>query len=195
MYSKVKDLPNIIQKALSNIGYNKSDIEILVRDKISPMNAGSSGQKGFFTMINLATSDVKSISGSYGGSNIFNQDNIVDNCDQSVPLNDGVVALKGSTGYKTFATLYVNNANVISTLPNTEVTPRQRWILYAMHGLTSAGRKNEFARAKKPPTIEEFKALEAMGFITIAKNGSMRITTNGKNASNRTIGQYVPYSD
>lgn len=195
MYSQVKELPEAIQRALSSIGYNRSDIAIEVKDKVSPQVSGGDGQRGVFMMIDLANNNFQKIQGSWGGANAFNPGNIVDNCDKPVMLNDGIVAVSGSTGYKTFATLYVSNANVVKTLPVVDITPRQKWILFTMLTLTSAGRKNEYKRVSKEPTEEEFLALKQLGFITIAKNGAMKITTNGKNAIGRIGLQQVPYSE
>lgn len=195
MYSQVKELPEAIQRALSSIGYHSSDVKIEVKDKVSPQVSGGAGQRGVFVMVDLVNNKIKTIQGSWGGANMFNPGNIVDNCDQPIMLNDGIVAISGSTGNKTFATLYVSSANVVKTLPVANITPRQRWILYTMLAYNSAGRKREYEHVAKGPTEEEFATLKQLGFITIAKNGAMKITTNGKNAIGRQGIQSIPYSE
>lgn len=183
MYSKVIELPECIQTALKSIGYGRVDIEIEAKEKVSPSVAGGDGYKGFCMIINMETGETKRMEGSWGGSNYFSQDNQVDLDANMYTIPNNFAVIKGVTGYKVFADMYINPSNMAKYLPaKIEMDPRDRWILYTFKGLTSAGRKDEWNRSRDKPSEEDLNRLAALGFLKRSSNGATKITTEGRNA-------------
>ena len=185
MYSKVKELPETIQSALSALGYTRADIEIEVSESVSPFVGGDDGYRGFCSIVDIVTGQKDTKVGSWGGSNAFNPNNQVD-CDiASYTIPSNVAVIKGRSGgcHPVYATITLSPDNIVKLLPVVDqLNAREKWILYVMKSLTSAGRKNEWSRYNDQPSMAELKALEARGFLKINKAGSAQITTDGKNA-------------
>lgn len=184
MYTLVKELPTIIQTALSRVEYGCKDIEVKTAESLSPGQGGGQGRRSFLVLINLATGAVEQHTGSWGGANPF-ENRQVDLDQNSYPIPEGLAALKGSMGHpRTFATLYLHPANVAKLLPpKTELNIREVSILRDFHSLTSAGRKNEWARnPQSAPSQAELDSLVSQGLLSRNKAGALSITTAGKNA-------------
>lgn len=184
MYSKVKDLPETIQSALSSLGYTRADIELKVKESISPFIGGGDGYRGFCVILDIVTGEKDVKLGSYGGSNAFNPGNQVD-CDTAcykIPANTAVIKGSSGGGHPVSASITLSPDNVIKALPlKTELTPREKWLLYVLKAYTSQGRKEEFRRNNDIPTLADLKRLEGLGFLKVNKAGAAQITTEGKN--------------
>lgn len=186
MYSKVKDLPETIQSALSSLGYTRADIELEVKESVSPFIGGGDGYRGFCCILDIVTGERDVKVGSWGGSNIFaqSQSNPVDQDTQSYNIPSNVAVIKGSQGGNrpTYATITLSPGNIIKALDaKPDVSPRDKWILSVIKGYTSAGRKEEFRRNNDIPSLCDLRELESKGFLKVNKAGAAQITTEGKN--------------
>lgn len=195
IHSKVKDLPECIQSALKSVGYGRADIRIDAAEKTDPGAASGSGQKAFCIIINMATGEVKEMFGSWGGQNLFNADNQVDNDRSLYDIPSGYAVIKGSIGGQVYAYMTVHPDNIVKYLPvhDVELDARDKWILYTFDGLTSAGRRNEWERCNDKPSEDDLNRLAAKGYLKRNKNGATQITTEGKNALGRKAGVSVEH--
>jgi hypothetical protein len=166
MYTKLTDLPETIQSALSKLGYHKADIQIEVSESVSPFIGGGDGYRGFCVILDIITGQSDTKMGSWGGSNAFSPNNQVDADTESYKIPNNVAVIKGSHGTdRVFATIYLSPENVIKALPiKVELDQRLKWILYGYKGLTSSGRKNEYSRYKDTPSVEDLKKLVDLGY-------------------------------
>ncbi len=185
LYVPVRELPDSLRAALSSVGYGRADIEVEARDSVSPRVGGGEGKRGFVLIVDLATGRTEEKLGSWGGSNMFNPANAVDLDGNDYAIPEGVAVIKGTQGHpRVFAALYLSPVNVAKMLPGpAETTERERYLLDCYAGLTSAGRKEHWARRRgTAPTEAELDALVARGFVTRNRAGADAITTAGRNA-------------
>ncbi len=180
MYVQVASLPVAVQQALSSLGYAKKDISVETRETVSMQGNPMQGNRCYFILVNLQTGQFEQRTGSWGGSNMFNPANLVDNLDKSMPLPVDFMAISGESGGRgNFAHVYVNPANVAKYLPApSDVTQREKDIL-AVFRLTSAGRKDYLRGIKS----EEIQSLISRGFLKANKAGAISMTVEGKNAA------------
>jgi hypothetical protein len=180
MYVQVASLPVAVQQALSSLGFAKKDISVEMREKVNMSSNGMDGQQAYFCLVNLTTGQFETKFGSWGGPNMFNPKNLVDNLDKEIPLPVDYMAIDGMHGGRgNWATVYVNPANVAKYLPApVEVTQREKDIL-AVFRLTSAGRKDYMRGIKS----EEIQSLISRGFLKANKAGAISMTVEGKNAA------------
>jgi len=178
---QVKELPEVLQKALKSVGYGRRDINVSARAEVDLNPYAGEGQKGFAVVVNLATGVYKASEGSWGGANMFVARSI-DTAQASYPLPPDGAAIVGTSGYHgTSASISVHPSALAPLLPgNADVTERERRIL-AMLGFTSAYRKELFADNKVTP--DEVDALVAKKLVAKNKAGALSLTTAGKNAA------------
>lgn len=186
MYTQVKDLPETIQSALSSIGYGRKDIKLEVAESISPIVGGGDGLRGFCCIVNIKTGEKKTEVGSWGGNNCFAESasNRVDSDHNDYPIPANFAVIKGSMGgdRPVYATITISSSNMIKALPEkVELDARDQWILYTMKALTSAGRKDEWARNNDKPSEADLVRFVANGWIKRRSDGACMITTEGKN--------------
>lgn len=179
MYVPVKDLPIVVQQALSSVGYGKKDIEVIAAETATFACAGSDGQRAFVIM--CSKSEYKTVQGSWGGSNIFNPQNIVDNdwSPAAVPL-DGII-IKGSSGNHVFAQIIVHPHNPLlnnKVLPGKVLSDKERSILGVYKGIKASYRKEYLANLQASEA--EIEALISAGYLKKDGRG-ISITTEGKN--------------
>lgn len=180
MYVQLTDLPESITNALKASGYHCKDINVEPRDSISMMDCGGAGRRGFVVLVDIATGRSETHLGSFGGANMFNQNNAVDLDRTERTIIPGMAVIKGSQGEKTFATLYLNPENVVKMLPaKPEVSERDKQILEYM-GYKSGYRKEYLERMKA--TTEEIDSLVNRGMLKKLGRG-LSLTTEGKNAA------------
>lgn len=196
VYSKVKELPDSIQRALASVGYGRADIEIEPAETFTVKSYSTGdGQRAFCIVVNMATGELKRFDGSWGGENAFNPGNAVDKDETARPLPPGFAVIKGSVGNGVYAHIELNPENMAKFLPtqDTSLSDRDKWLLYTFDGLTSAGRRDEWSRQRDVPTEEDLNRLAAMGYLKRSSNGATKITTEGKNALNRRPGSSVKH--
>jgi len=199
VYAKTSDLPDAIQRALDEVGYGRKDIEVEAAEEISPLGAGGAGRREFFAIVDLSSGRHEVEWGSWGGANMFSPENRVD-LDRNayrIPANVAVVRGSSGGGHPTNARVYVRPDMLAPLLPaaGVSVTPRERWVLYTFDALTSAGRKDEWARERHPPSPAELDAFVARGWLKRNKAGATQITTEGRNALGRPAGRSVEYAE
>ena len=190
MYVKVNDLPDIVRSKLNDVKYGRVDIEVQAREKVSPASGSGDGYQSFCIIINLSNNDVKHLTGSWGGANMFNPGNQVDLDTKSYDIPDGFVVITGSVGGSkpTYASISMNPNNIAKFLPEkTGLTERQATILYTYKGLNPRGRKDYWDRwdsdmKRAKPSEDELNELATMGLLKRSKNGATQITTDGRNA-------------
>ena len=184
-YIQTKELPYEITSVLSRLGYNKKDIDVEAHEKVSPASSSSDGCRSFMAIINLSTGEYTEKWGSYGGANIFNRDNQVDNDTSSYTIPENFCVIKGSSGGNrpVLARLIVRSDMIAKFLPQkAELNPRLQYILDVYATYNSSGREREFNDyGHIPPSKEELNELVRLGLIKINKAGSVSVTTEGKN--------------
>ena len=192
VYSKVKDLPETIQRVLSTLGYTRADIELEVSESVSPAVGGGDGLRGFCCIMNIETGQFDTKMGSWGGSNAFNPNNQVDQDLNSYVIPNNVAVIKGTSGGSrpVYASITLSPNNIIKALPEKiELSPRDKWLMYTFKALTSAGRKNEWERENDKPSESDLKRFVDSGWIKRASNGACQITTEGKNVLGQAMGK------
>jgi hypothetical protein len=179
MYIEVKALPPVVQSALDSVGYGRKDIEVTAGEFAYPMQ-GDAGQRGFMTVINLATGEFRTAQGSYGGANPFQKS--VDDID-SVALQPGMMVITGVSGYgPVYASITAHPSNMAAMLPaGPTLSQRELTVLYAFRALKGGeARRDHFRRYEVKQS--EIDALEAKGLIKVNKAGAAQITTEGRNS-------------
>lgn len=182
MYIAVKELPPYVRGLLEGRGYRRPDIAVMPKEEVSVSDAGSAGQRAYTIIVNMETQQNKIHIGSWGGSNMFNPNNLVDLDKQvhTIPLNGMVI--KGSEGHRFYATIYVRSCNLAKYLPKVElVTEDERSVLTIYHTLKSGlYRKQALECVSNSANI--IISLVGRKLLKQSKNGATRITTEGKNA-------------
>lgn len=182
----VRSFPESITRLLSEVGFNKKDICVRVVEQVSLSQGGGDGRRSFVGFAMLDNSrEPRVYYGSWGGANPF--ENSAVDCDNTLHnMISGSCVLIGyeGGGHPTHATLYIHPDNVAKMLPEKpSVSERDQLILRAFVSLTSAGRKNEWARyPNSRPSDEELDSLVSRGLLSRNKAGAMAITTAGKNS-------------
>ena len=155
------------------------------------MCAGGSGRRGFAVLVDIETGKNKTMFGSWGGANAFNQENQVDLNDQEYPIPENGAVILGSEGNTTFATIYLNPKNILAALPvANSLSDDERKIMYAYGCLKSGAYRNEeLARLgiKDPKNSGKIRALVERGFLKIDGRG-IQITIEGKNTREHQAG-------
>jgi hypothetical protein len=187
MYVEVKTLAPVIQSALKAVKYGAKDIKVEVADTVSPVVAGGTGQRGFVTIINLATGESKSMRGSWGGANMFNPTNTVDLDTSTYHIPTDGVVIKGVTGYpRTFATLYTTAMGPFlpSGDPEEVLTNEEQQALYCHAAIKGGQYRRDELRYRKVSQVT-VDSLVDRGYLKRNKAGSVSITTKGKNARDK----------
>ncbi len=176
----LSDLPNSIRRVLASIGYRSRDIDVYVQDHVSLYVSGGAGQRGFATVVNLVTGESQTMQGSWGGANMFSAPR-VDTDDREVALGPNVAVVKGSTGHRTFASVYIGTMNVVKALAPAPTLPlKARQILYCYKSIKSGQYRTDELRSIRATEAEIAQLIEA-GYLKRDGRGT-QITTAGKNA-------------
>jgi hypothetical protein len=179
MYSKVRDLPTSLQRALSSVGYGRPDIGIRTALEESVACPGGSGYCGFAVIVDMSTGETRKLVGSWGGANMFNQDNRVDLDTQPHTMLPNVAVITGHIGgdRPTYATITIHPDNTVKMLPAvTELTTEEAYTLTAF-GYIGEYRKRMLARHGSA-----LDTLVSKGLVKRNKAGACSITTEGRNA-------------
>lgn len=186
MWVKVKELPASLQRALSNQGYARPDVEVKSAETYT-LDPGTAfeGSRGFCAAVNLATGQSESVKGSWGGANAFERS--IDHDQTDRPIVPNMAVIKGESGGRgTFARVIVAPSTLAALLPapSAELTDAQAVILAVFKQCKSFARMDEARRygIKNAQYAEAVKECVAKGLIKQASNGATQITTEGKNA-------------
>ena len=145
MHIKVKDLPSTLQAALKSCGYARADIGVEAKDNYTMQcRTSGAGRRGFTMAVDLATGKSETVTGSWGGANMFNPGNSVDLDDTRRPLPPNFAVVHGSEGDGVRAYVEVNPQTLIPLLPATaELSKVETALLDVYCGLSTAGRKRQ----------------------------------------------------
>ena len=179
----VKELPAALQRALASVGYGRKSIDVMPAETASLSSAGGDGYQAFATVVNLETGENRTTWGSWGGPNMFNPRNAVDNdrADYPIPENGAVITGHKGGGRPVYATIRVNPVALAPLLPaKAELSERQRVILGTVRG-TKGGAYRLEALKEYGVTTEEIDNLVAGGFMKRNKTGAISMTTAGEN--------------
>jgi hypothetical protein len=190
MYVALANLPDVVRATLSSFGYHRPDIDVRASETYSPRVGGGKGRRGFCACIDVGAGIVESKVGSWGGSNMFNQGNQIDMDPSTYPIPENCVVVSGTTGggHGTFARMLVHPSMLPALLPgpDADLTENDKVFLYIMRTLKSAYRKESAARSGVTwPDAERLDFLQSKGLVKVNKAGSIRITTDGKNAADK----------
>ena len=188
----VRELPQTVQRALKAVDYGRRDIRVEARPTISILGAGGDGYQEFAVILNLETGHSETLEGSWGGANPWSPRNQVDLDDRqhAIPMNGAVIKGTRGGGRPVYAVLYVNPNNMATLLPApVDLTPQEDWALAIISGLKPGYRGESFERrdlgaynAQNPVLI----SLVKKGLVKATGSG-IQITTEGKNAVNRSL--------
>ena len=194
MYISLDQLPGIVRSTLQSFGYRRPDVEVVAASTYSPRVSSGKGRRGFCACVNVETRSVESKVGSYGGSNMFNPRNQVDLDPNSYPIPLNCAVITGSSGDKVFAKVAVHPEMLPSLLPGPDnsLSDNDRAFLYILRTRKSAYRKESADQSGVQwPDTSHLDFLQSKGLVKVNKVGSIRITTEGKNAANK--GSYRIY--
>jgi hypothetical protein len=185
-YVSVNELPTIARQALDSLSYNRKDIQVVTAESVVLAGAGGDGRRDFVTMVNLTTSAAETHWGSWGGQNMFNRTNAVDNDETSYPLPMNGLIIKGSIGggHGTYATIYISDdmvQKVITSGPTETLDKISIEALRIFMHYKAFARPDYFRRAGV--TEAHLVDLVARGYLKQNKAGARQITTSGKNAA------------
>jgi hypothetical protein len=183
----VKELSPHVRNALASVGYGAKDILVEAANEIHPSAYAGEGQRAFCVILNLTTGERKTLSGSWGGSNMFTS-TLVDDTrgEDRAPMPEDGVVIKGSIGYpRTFATIYAHPNTVGRFLPSGEddepLTDGQAQALYC-HKALKGGHYRREEMERRGCTTADVDALVERGLLKRNRAGATQITTAGKNA-------------
>lgn len=197
-YVPVKDLPKFLSKALRASGYNKSDIEIVAAEEVSPPIANS-GERAKMFSVNLITGETSPYAfSSFGGSTPLGDRHFtVLDVAQSVRIPDNAAVISGveGGGHTPFMKIYVRPEVLAPLLGSDggELTKEQKKMLVIMKTIISSARQDEMRRRNVPGKYASSNPLIVSlikgGYIKENANGALMITTKGKNVAeaNRNI--------
>lgn len=185
----VKELPEVLQRALKEVRYNKRDISVESADKVTPNegSAGFDGNRGYVVVVDLSSNRYKVNLGAWGGANPFDRKQVdLDDRPQPIPPN-GAVIVGEYGGRGSFAHIKVSPSNLQAILPRPaeELDDREAKALDAILGLKSGYRADEFRRRGLGPYSAEnpiLQSLAAKKMIKIDARGGIAVTLEGKNA-------------
>jgi hypothetical protein len=185
-YVAVRDLPTAVQSALESVRYGSADIRVVAAEKVYLGDAGAGdGVRAFTVLVDLDKGAHHTIMGSWGGQNMFDRTNPVDNDRNEYALPGNGAAITGSLGggRPTYATLHIPASMTARILPTaSETLPQDELDFLACYkGYTSAYRKELFAR--RPESGAVIDRLVDKGLVKRNKAGATQITTAGKNAA------------
>lgn len=121
IYSKVADLPDVLQRVLREVGYHCKDVELVAATTYSVAGSSGDGYRAFTAAVDLREGAYTVIWGSWGGANIFNLRNAVDldTRTRDLPVDGVVVQGTMGGGHPTIATKSSSDWDSVSTVPTT----------------------------------------------------------------------------
>lgn len=184
MYVSVKDLPAPVVAALQSVGYGKADIQVSVSTDVELSSSSGDGSRAFVTLVNLTSGQHVTHWGSWGGANMFDRTNPVDNDDRRYALPPNGLAIKGiRSSHPTYAVIHIPASMTDRMLPTAgpSLTAEERDALYC-HKAVKGGtyRRDELQRRRVGAATVD--AMVERGYLARNKAGATSITTDGRNA-------------
>lgn len=185
-YASVSDLPQVVRDALRFVGYGRTDIAVEVKTSVQLSGSAGKGRRSFAAIVNLSSKRYEVVTGSWGGQNMFDRTNAVDNDDRTYPLPSNGLAIVGAQGggQPVWAHIYAPAALTARILPakGPDVTPTEARILGCFKSLKS-GPYRQDALKRHGCTEATLDSLAARGLLKRSRNGATQITTAGKNVA------------
>jgi hypothetical protein len=182
----IRDLPDTIRKALKSLRYGRRDIEVIPSNKFRA-GAGFEGNRAVAVVVNIKTGRViDKQMGSWGGSNMFENREIDQPGDQSIP--NGAAVIAGSMGGRgNFLSIYVKPNNLDQLMltedeDEVDLTDKEVKALEIM-GYKSGYRADYFFRARLGEYNRDNPIIQSLadkGLVRLMSNG-ITVTTKGKN--------------
>lgn len=185
----IRDLPTTLTKVLREIGYGKSDVEVIPSESESITSTPDDNMRAFYSLVNLETGAHTYEQGDFGGGGLSTTRSRVDSDRSQHRIPENAALIKGVTGNgKMWARVYVHPNMFPTLLPTAggDLSYEELHVLYAVDALNSRGRVDHFdyyELGPYGPQNPHVKSLEDKGLLTIQGNGSIKITTDGKNAA------------
>lgn len=177
---QTKELPFCVRLCLRQIEYNRPFINIRAAADVCVQDRGATGQRAYAFIINLETEQSELIQGSWGGPNIFNPKNQVDNDSKryTIPLNGAVIL--GSAGSHHVATLYMHQDNISSKYlpPAIDLSDDEKTVIRTVASLKSEYRKAILSKIASSVT----DGLVERGLLLRNKRDALKLSTAGRNA-------------
>jgi hypothetical protein len=184
-YVLVKDLPAPVVAALESVGYGRKDIEVKASTTVTLGSGAGNGSRAFVVLVDLTSGRSVTQQGSWGGANMFDRSNPVDNDHNSYPLPPNGVAITGQRGggQPVYARLNVPASMVDRILPaaGPELSPEERDALYC-HKSIKGGQYRRDELARRRVSAATVDAMVERGYLARNRAGATSITTDGKNA-------------
>lgn len=195
VYVDVKDLPETLQRALKDVDYAKKNINIQGTDSVTLMNSAGDGARAFYSVVDVASGRTQVEYGNWGGASPFGQRQVdLDDRKHKIPMNGALIKGIMGRGQPVYATIYVHHDMMPKFLPADEdLSEQEKKALYAISSLTSKGRADHFQRARLGPYSFDnpfVQSLSKKGLVTIAANGGIKVTTEGKNQAAKLPASY-----
>jgi hypothetical protein len=187
-YVSTRDLPAPVQAALKAVGHGRDRIEVIPAESVTLGSSAGDGRRAFVVLVDLSTGEHRTVWGSWGGPNMFNRSNPVDNDHGAYALPGHGVAITGSAGGggPVWAQLHVPASMVARILPGApreELSQVERDALYCHRSIKGgAYRRDELRRRRVPSSTVD--ALVERGLLKRNRAGATAITTAGLNAVN-----------
>ena len=180
MYTLVKDLPETIQTALESINFHKKDINIEIKEKVCVQSMGGNGYRNFSVIVDIVSGECKTLKGSWGGANPWNNNNRIDLDDQQYTIPENICVILGREGGScpVMASITMSPKNIVPGLlpEKSSLTKEEINILEIFKGIKASYRK-EYLIGKN----ELVNKLVDGGYLKKNANGATQITTLGKN--------------
>lgn len=187
VYIDVNTLPPTLRRALKEVGYGKSSIELKPSESYHMISSPGDGYRAFALALNLETGQSNLTKGSWGGANIF-EHRQVDRDDKSypIPYNHAVIVGWEGGSKPVYAYVYVHPDNMNLLIPSAsenELSAKEQLALNVIGGIKSGYRQDEFQRkglglySNQNPILQ---SLATKGLIAVTGQG-IKITTKGKN--------------
>jgi len=192
-YLAIRELPDVIQRALGEVSYRRRDIEVKPATSYQMAGSSGAGKKSFVIAVNMASGQYKVEWGSWGGANAFSPTNPVDLDTKSRPIPANGAVISGTTGgnQPTWAYIQVPPGNMQALLPeedaDMDLTDGEKAALYAIGHYKSFYRKEQFQQwglGPYGPRNPHVTKLLALGLAKTRGQGLM-ITTKGRNVDLR----------
>lgn len=182
-YATVRDLPDVVQRALHTAGYGRRDIAVHTVTSVELASpAAGDGYRGFTILVDLATDRFQVMNGSWGGANPFTHSPVdSDHTRYTLPSHGVVIRGQVGGGRPVWAQIYVPAAmrdRMLTAAPSgPELTVRQLAVLHYYRCLISSYRKE---RLEREGLMGEIDGLVALGMLSRNRAGATQLTTKGK---------------
>lgn len=182
-YISTRELPPILRRVLSQVGYRSPDIEVRISEEARPYFSAGKGQRAFAAPVNLLTEKYEIHWGSWGGPNIFVSPRPPDDPNAPpVPIPPNGVLILGVIGHpSSYAIVYISPHTAAPLLPEAPTLTKEELVaLFCVDYYRGESRRECLQEyGVRPTTVDR---LVAMRLLKRDARGALQISTMGKNA-------------